>query len=242
MRPVDVRAVIVRGGRRVVDGLDDGLESVRAAFRAVLGVSSSVARVYATSNRVATSASARGDSVSASTTADRDLAVAPAELDGDVDVDIDATVSVRRASDVDASAVRAVRDLEPWDYVATATVADAVVGWVCVRVERPVVVERRGVVLVFDGPYLWGLQVEPPYRERGVGSALVRSGTRFAFEDDVERVYAVIDVNNEPSRRLFERLGYAAVDDVRGSSLAWLSRWLGSPTTRRYDAEPADAD
>lgn len=128
------------------------------------------------------------------------------------------------------------------DFVALATDADgAVVGWTCLRVETPVVVEERGVIISFDGAYLWGLFVVPGERRRGIGTALVRAASTFADADRVGCAYALVESDNERSRRLFESAGYEHVDSVTGFRLPVIDRHVPSLGGRRsYDGGAAE--
>lgn len=54
-----------------------------------------------------------------------------------------------------------------------------------------------------------GYIVAPQARGRGVGTAMLRELTRWAFgEADAVRAYLNIDTDNAPSRRIAERCGY----------------------------------
>lgn len=153
-----------------------------------------------------------------------------------------ADVYLRRGSDVSANPSDAFDGLEPDDYVAMAAVDGDVVGWVFVRVERPVTVARAGSELRFDGPYLWGLFVDPDVRGRGIGSALVTAATRFGSVGADVPVYALVEAENGASRRLFERLAFEQVDCIRRRRRdGILARLRSGDPVREYGRETADS-
>lgn len=128
------------------------------------------------------------------------------------------------------------------DFVAVASVADRVVGWTCLRVETPVVVAERGVSMQFEGAYLWRLFVVPSERDRGVGAALVRSAAAFADADRVRCAYALVEADNELSRRLFESVGFEHVESLSGVRLPLVDGYvpsLGGP--RSFEGVETDA-
>lgn len=119
------------------------------------------------------------------------------------------------------------------DFVAVATAGDAVVGWLVLRVETPVFVEERGFALRFGGAYLWRLFVASAHRRRGIGSALVRAAAAFARSDYVGTAFALVEADNVSSRRLFESVGFEAVDAVTRYRLPVVGRYVPSPSGRR---------
>lgn len=58
------------------------------------------------------------------------------------------------------------------------------------------------------------LAVHPAWRKRGLGAALIRACEAFFAESGVAIYAALIEADNTPSRRLFEKLGYEWYDDV----------------------------
>jgi ribosomal protein S18 acetylase RimI-like enzyme len=55
---------------------------------------------------------------------------------------------------------------------------------------------------------LFGLYVEPDYRRRGLGSALVAAAQRYGLEQEMYFFLATVKRENEPSRRLLRKLGW----------------------------------
>lgn len=137
------------------------------------------------------------------------------DSDGEIAAREEVTIEVRRASDLADISAPSFERLNPSDFVVLASTESAgVVGWTFLTVERPVTVDDRGVVVRFDGAYVWGLFVEESVRRRGVGSALVRAATCYASEGRASTAYVLVAADNDPSRRLFEHLGFALVDVV----------------------------
>ncbi|WP_267639729.1 GNAT family N-acetyltransferase [Haloarchaeobius amylolyticus] len=91
-----------------------------------------------------------------------------------------------------------------------------VVGWVFLTTDRAKHVEPLETTVRFDGVYVWRLWVEPEYRERGIASALVAEGTRFAREElGCATATAFIAVDNQPSRWVFESRGFTEATPAR---------------------------
>jgi RimJ/RimL family protein N-acetyltransferase len=68
-----------------------------------------------------------------------------------------------------------------------------------------------------DGRVEIGYGLAAPFRGRGLGTEMVRSLTEWvAGQPDVRAVTASVEVGNEPSRRLLERLGFVLVDEAEG--------------------------
>jgi ribosomal protein S18 acetylase RimI-like enzyme len=146
------------------------------------------------------------------------------------------SLRVERASDIDVRPGAGFLELSPGDYAVMASADDEVVGWVFVRVERPVVVDRPGVSVTFDGAYLWGLYVDPPHRGRGLGAALLSAATAFVERGRSTSAFALVDAENDRSSALFDRLEYAMIDEIavtRRQSLR--DRFGGEAVTRRYE-------
>lgn len=122
--------------------------------------------------------------------------------------------SLRRWRPDDPSFPDAVSaSLDPDDVVVGARIDGLLAGY-CVLSDRPVRVREVGGVVEPAGVCLWDLYVEPPYRARGLGTALVQ----FARTDDVVAdagiVEALVAADNEPSRRAFRAAGFAPADRV----------------------------
>lgn len=150
----------------------------------------------------------------------------------------DVSLRVERASDIDVRPAPGFLELSADDFAVMVRDGDDVVGWVFVRVERPVVVVRPGVAVTFDGSYLWGLYVEPSHRGRGFGSALLSAGTAFAGGGGSSPVFALVNAENDRSIALFDALDFSVIDEIRVSRWRTLrDRIGGRVSTRRYGAE-----
>jgi ribosomal-protein-alanine N-acetyltransferase len=86
-----------------------------------------------------------------------------------------------------------------------AAVGDAVVGYVIARIET-----------AFD---MWGLRkygrchlanlaVAPEYRDRGIGSRLLRETIRYARKEGAREVYLEVRAKNIPARRFYSKRGF----------------------------------
>jgi len=78
--------------------------------------------------------------------------------------------------------------------------------------EKPV-----GLVIAnYDGRRGWinRIAVLPEYRREGVGSALIREAEESLKKKGAKVIAALIDRSNEPSRKLFEKLGYSMNDEI----------------------------
>ncbi|MFB6360252.1 MAG: GNAT family N-acetyltransferase [Halobacteriales archaeon] len=62
------------------------------------------------------------------------------------------------------------------------------------------------------GGYIHDLHVDPTWRRRGVGSALVDAALRQLHERDMDFASALVAPDNAPSRRLFRSFGFAPVE------------------------------
>jgi GNAT superfamily N-acetyltransferase len=71
-------------------------------------------------------------------------------------------------------------------------------------------------------PWIAALWVEPEYRQRGIGAALVERASGFAFSIDVKRVYLL---TRERRRAFYEKLGWLVLEaDVPEAGLNVLFR------------------
>lgn len=126
----------------------------------------------------------------------------------------DVTFEVMPASTVDPSEVTTDANLHPEDRVAFARLDEAVVGHVVASV-RPVSVPELGRQAVREGAYLWELFVEPAHRNRGIATALVGQAVADAREQFVvAEAFALVAVDNYPSRWVFETCGFVAEERI----------------------------
>ncbi|MEX1018395.1 MAG: GNAT family N-acetyltransferase [Litorilinea sp.] len=93
------------------------------------------------------------------------------------------------------------------------------------RVETPLLAEMGGCVagfaalrivpcIFYPEPYaeLTELYVEPAYRGRGVGRALVRYAEQMAIEAGADQLFILTGFDNQPALALYRGLGYADYD------------------------------
>ena len=92
--------------------------------------------------------------------------------------------------------------LEGTDVVVGATIDGELVGYGILS-PRSVEVPEIGGVVEPDGVYLWDLYVDPAYRGRGLGTALLWRARIDAIAADTGTVEALVAADNEPSRRAF---------------------------------------
>jgi ribosomal protein S18 acetylase RimI-like enzyme len=71
------------------------------------------------------------------------------------------------------------------------------------------------------------LYVRPAHRRRGVAAELLRQLVRAFRERGVEHVALDVDVDNEPARRLYERLGFTRYADRFAAEVGELEEALG---------------
>jgi ribosomal protein S18 acetylase RimI-like enzyme len=94
------------------------------------------------------------------------------------------------------------------DRAVLARVEGSVVGWTFVS-DRTVTVEALDRDVTVDGAYVWRVYVDPDQRNRGIATAMVARAVGLAEREfDRERCVALIAVDNRPSQRLFESLGF----------------------------------
>jgi ribosomal protein S18 acetylase RimI-like enzyme len=67
--------------------------------------------------------------------------------------------------------------------------------------------------------YLWAASVEEEWRGQGIGTALMQHLEEVARERDRRSIELLVAQDNEPARRLYERLGY----EVCGTGV---NRWV----------------
>lgn len=117
---------------------------------------------------------------------------------------------VMPAATVDPGESPDADDLASDDRVAFARVDDEVAGYV-VASDRPVPVPEVGRRAVRQGAYLWRLFVAPDHREHGIATALVGRAVAAAREQfDVGEAFALVAIDNYPSKRAFEANGFIA--------------------------------
>lgn len=107
--------------------------------------------------------------------------------------------------------------LAPDDAVLLARREGSVVGGCCLA-DRPTYVPALCRRVCFPGAYLWDLFVRPPYRGRGIATALIARAVevaRSAFE--APSIGALVAPDNLPSRAAFDAVGFSP--DVRFSTI-----------------------
>jgi ribosomal protein S18 acetylase RimI-like enzyme len=65
--------------------------------------------------------------------------------------------------------------------------------------------------------YLYALRVRPEFRNRGIGTELVREAEAVLRERGFSRVLISVAQNNDAARRLYERLGYEVFGEDAGN-------------------------
>lgn len=98
-------------------------------------------------------------------------------------------------------------DIQDSDVVVGATIDGDLAGY-CVLSERRLLVREIGGVVEPTGVYLWDLYVEPAYRGRGLGTALLERARADAAVVEAGTVEALVAMDNEPSRRAFAAAGF----------------------------------
>lgn len=88
--------------------------------------------------------------------------------------------------------------------------------WICVATEEDFVVAYAAIE-VYRAPieyvYLDDLSVTKAYRNRGIGSALIRQTEEYAKELGISTVIFHVEKSNEAAFRLYTRLGYRIFRD-----------------------------
>ena len=77
---------------------------------------------------------------------------------------------------------------------------------------EPAALARRAFTA--DGSYLSSIGTRPAFRSRGLGGLVTLLAVRDALEAGSELVHLAVDVDNEPARRLYDRLGFALVGEA----------------------------
>ncbi|MBI3944612.1 MAG: GNAT family N-acetyltransferase [Armatimonadetes bacterium] len=70
-----------------------------------------------------------------------------------------------------------------------------------------------GINLEDDPPAIVSLRVMEPFRDQGIGTALMRASERLCREQGFTTVSIGVNPANAAARRLYERLGYEAIGD-----------------------------
>jgi ribosomal protein S18 acetylase RimI-like enzyme len=76
---------------------------------------------------------------------------------------------------------------------------------------EPAAVARRASTA--DGSYLSSIGTRPRFRGQGLGALVTLLAVRDALEAGDGDIHLSVEVDNEPARRLYERLGFALVGD-----------------------------
>jgi GNAT superfamily N-acetyltransferase len=76
---------------------------------------------------------------------------------------------------------------------------------------EPVAVARRASTP--DGSYLSSIGTRPAWRGRGLGALVTMLAVCDALDAGSDLVHLAVDVDNEPARRLYERLGFVVVGE-----------------------------
>ena len=64
--------------------------------------------------------------------------------------------------------------------------------------------------------YLYAFRVRPPFRNRGIGTALVVEAEALLLQKGFTRAVIAVAKDNEPAWRLYERLGYVRFGEDAG--------------------------
>ncbi len=100
-------------------------------------------------------------------------------------------------------------------------------GWFTAEVDLEI--ERTYVPLAPGEIFLFDLFTSPPYRRRGFQRALVRWMLALAGERGFRRALSLVAVDNEPSVRLHESLGFEVVCRFTKARVLGLTRFYFHP-------------
>lgn len=100
--------------------------------------------------------------------------------------------------------------LDDADLVVGALRGGEIVGAVFVGFDRRTRVEALGASVAHEGAYVWRLYVEPRHRGRGLAAGLLAETLRLARDRGAPEAVALVALDNRPSRRTFEALGFEA--------------------------------
>jgi len=98
--------------------------------------------------------------------------------------------------------------LEADHAVLGAVADDELVGVALLSSSGPVYVDPLARTVAFDGGYLWGVEVDPAWRRRGIASALVSTADAYLREAGAPAAHALVAPDNVPSRTLFRNAGF----------------------------------
>ena len=94
--------------------------------------------------------------------------------------------------------------------------------WICLALDGEQVVAYLSIE-VYRAPqsyvYLDDLSVTGPYRDRGIGTALIRQAVDYGKEIGLPRVIFHVEKSNRNALRLYERLGFRI---LRNDGRRWL--------------------
>lgn len=100
--------------------------------------------------------------------------------------------------------------LEDADLVVGALRDGEIVGAVFVGLDCRTYVEAIRASVAHEGAYVWRLYVAPDHRGRGLASGLLAGALELARDRDAPEAVALVALDNRPSRRTFESLGFEA--------------------------------
>lgn len=117
------------------------------------------------------------------------------------------------------------RALREADVVVRAVSGDSVVGRVFVSPARAVYIPPIEAAVEFGGAYLWQLAVSRVHRQRGIATALITRAIDVVDVMEATAAYALIAVDNRPSKRAFANVGFAPRGTITyGRILRWYRR------------------
>jgi len=119
------------------------------------------------------------------------------------------TLRIGTPEDFTLSGRMARPELTNQDRIVAAVMADQIIGIQPITLDRPFYVKPLERTLEFDGAYFWGLYVVPEWRRRGVATTLLaRALVYVAEESEVSEVATLVGVDNVPSKRVLQRVGF----------------------------------
>lgn len=103
-----------------------------------------------------------------------------------------------------------------------------VVGYQTLSLDRPVYVPPVEREMDHEA-YLWGLYVDPDYRNRGIATTLISEALRVAHEYGAESAHSLVAVDNAPSQRALAANGFEPRREVSYYRLFGLERRVDRP-------------